>query len=313
MSEMAIGVDIGGSHVECGIVCDDRAIVSETIKVKNASFHDVLPAIEALIRSLLAKATVEAYVVSGIAVGICAVVDREGSIVATNGKYDDGVGFNFGRWSEESFGLRCVAENDTRLALLGEHHAGAAKGFDDVVLVTLGTGIGGAVLLGGKLLRSGGGRAGGLAGHLGVDWQGRMCSCGNRGCAEAEASTASLDAICREWDGFAASALSRTVDAIDYRRLYEAVDGGDRVAREVLDRCIGVWSALTVSLIHAYDPRVIVFGGGVMHRHETILPRVRDFVSRHAWLGKDVVAIVPAALGPVAALLGALPLLRGQT
>ena len=309
MSKTAIGVDIGGSHVECGIVCDDRVVVSETIKVRNASLSAVLPSLEALVRSYLAKGKDEIFAFSGIAVGICAVVDRSGTIAATNGKYDDGVGFNFGRWSEQSFGLPCVAENDTRLALLGEHFAGAARGFDDVILVTLGTGIGGAVLLGGKLLRSEGGRAGGLAGHLGVDWRGRICSCGNRGCAEAEASTASLDAVCREWEGFAESALGKTAGSIDYRRLFDAVDHGDRVAQEILDRNIGVWSALTVSLIHAYDPRAILFGGGVMHRHEAILPKIREHVARHAWLGTDSVVILPTSLGPHSALCGAIPLL----
>lgn len=312
MSESVIGIDIGGSHVECGIIRDDRVVTSETIKIKSASFYAMLPDLEALIRSMLVEVNAKSSVVSGIGVGICVVVDRTGSIVAANGRFEDGVGFNFERWSESRFGMRCVVENDTRLALLGEHHVGAAKGFDDAVLVMLGTGIGGAVMLGGRLLRSDGGRAGGLAGHLGVDWRGRICSCGNRGCAEAEASTSSLDAICREWDDFAESELSETAGAIDYRHLFEAVDRGDRVAREVLDHSIGVWSALTVSLIHAYDPRVIVFGGSVMHRHETILPEIREHVARHAWLGKDTVTILPSTLGQTAALLGALPLLRGQ-
>ncbi len=313
MSELAIGVDVGGSHIACGILGDDRVLAFETISVKNARLSAVLPELESCIGSLLATWGGHPSAVSGMAVGICAVVDQTGSIAATNGKYDDGVGFNFARWSEQSFGLRCVVENDARLALLGEHHAGAAKGFADVVLVTLGTGIGGAVLLGGKLLRSEGGRAGGLAGHLGVDWRGRICTCGNRGCAEAEASTASLNAICQAWDGFAQSTLGETEAPIDFRCLFAAVDRGDRVAREILDHCVGVWSALTVSLMHAYDPRAILFGGGVMRRHETILPRIQEHVARHAWSGKHPVAILPAALGPNAALRGALPLLRGES
>ena len=313
MSELAIGVDIGGSHIACGVLCDDRVLALETIKVKTASLFAVLPELEKRIGSLLAKWEKKSSPLSGVAVGICAVVDQTGSITATNRKYDDGLGFNFGRWSEQIFGLRCAVENDTRLALLGELYAGAARGFDDVVLVTLGTGIGAAVLLGGKLLRSEGGRAGGLAGHLGVDWRGRICTCGNRGCAEAEASTASLPAICREWDGFAQSALSEPAAPIDYRRLFDAAERGDGVAKEILDHSVGVWSALTVSLIHAYDPRVILFGGGVLHRHEIILPRIREHVARHAWSGKHPVAILPTALGPSAALLGAIPLLRGQS
>ena len=298
--------------MECGIICDDRVIASETADVVTPCFHDLLPRVEASVRGLMTSCGLTSAALAGMAVGICSVVDRSGIIAATNGKYDDGIGFSLTAWSAQTFGLRCVVENDARLALLGEHQAGAAQGVQDVVLVTLGTGIGGAVMLEGRLLRSHGGRAGGLAGHLGVDWQGNLCSCGNRGCAEAEASTARLDAICRKWEGFADSSLNGSTSPIDFRLLYAAVDRGDVVAEQVLQHCIGVWSALAVSLVHAYDPQVIVFGGGVMHRGQTILPAIRDYVARHAWVSGDPVAILPAALGSSAALHGALPLLRSH-
>ena len=312
MNEIAISIDIGGSHVACGIVEEDRVLASGTIPVEEASLSVVLPQIVETVRGLVSDSGCKLTAMRGMAVGICAIVDRGNAVLATNGKYDDGIGFDFGRWSKESFGLRGVAENDTRLALLGEHYAGAARGFEDAALITLGTGIGGAVLLGGRLLQSQGRRAGGLLGHLVIDWRGRMCSCGNRGCAEAEASTAALDTICRDREGFAESALAERTTRIDYRQLFQAADRGDRVACEVLDHCISVWSALAVSLIHAYDPCILVFGGGVMHRQEVILPRIREHVDRHAWVAKGAVKIVPSRLGASAALLGALPLLREQ-
>ena len=312
MRDMAVGIDIGGSHVGCGVVSDDGVIASSTLHVNTPCFRDLLPRLEASVWSLLSHCDVQPAALAGMSVGICCVVDRSGSIAATNGKYDDGKGFNFVEWSAQVFGLRCVVENDARLALLGEHQRGVAKGFEDVVLLTLGTGIGGAVMLNGKLLQSRNGRAGVLAGHLGVDWRGSLCSCGNRGCAEAEASTGRLDALCRGWEGFAGSRLSACAEPINFRLLFAAFDDGDRVAKEVLAHCIGVWSALAVSLVHVYDPQVIVFGGGVMHRHEAILPRLREHVARHAWAGRDAVAILPSTLGSFAALHGALPLLRSQ-
>jgi glucokinase len=312
VNETAIGVDIGGSHVKFGIVREDRVVAAETLAVKDASLEPVLRELEVGIPALAEKCGIKLQSLAGVAVGICAIVDGADAVFATNGKYDDGVGLSFARWAEDKFGLPCRAQNDARLALLGEHFAGAARGFDDAVLVTIGTGIGGAVMLGGRLLRSGGHKAGGLAGHLGVAWNGRLCSCGNRGCAEAEASTASLDAICRESPGFAASVLASVSRRIDFELLFQAADAGDAFACEVLDRCIGVWSALTVSLVHAYDPKVIVFGGGVMQRQEAILPRIREHVDQFAWAEQGSVAIVPSTLGSSAALLGALPLLRGE-
>lgn len=312
MNELAAAVDIGGSHVEYGIVCGDGILASETMAVKDTSLRWVLQQLETRIPALAARCGTPMGTLSGLALGICTLVDRSGAVLSTNGKYSDGVGFDLSQWCERSFGLPFRAENDTRLALLGEHTAGAARGFDDAALVTLGTGVGGAVMLGGRLLRSRGCRAGALAGHLGVDWRGRQCSCGNRGCAEAESSTASLDHIAREQEGFAGSALADGAGPIDFRRLFAAVDVEDSLAQALLDRCIAVWSALAVSMIHAYDPQVIVFGGGVMERHEAILPALRAHVAAHAWMGEDGVAILPSALGASAALMGALPLLRGE-
>jgi glucokinase len=312
MNEMAIAADIGGSHVGIGIQHEDRVIATETIRVRDTTLKAVLPELELAIRGLVAKAGVEMRQMTGVALGICAIADGASTVFAANGKYDDAVGFDFTRWSEASFGLTCRVENDSRLALLGEHFAGAAKGYDDAVMVTLGTGIGGAVMLGGKLLQSGGHKAGGLAGHLGVAWNGRTCSCGNRGCAETEGSTAFLDANCREREGFANSSLATAAKAIDFRMVFEAADAGDTFAQAVLDRCIGVWSALTVTLVHAYDPKVIVFGGEVMQRHESILSKIQKYVDRHTYGGSGSTKIVPAALGSSAALLGALPLLRSR-
>ena len=303
MSELAIGVDIGGSHVACGIICDGCVIASETIAVVSPSLRELLPRLEASIQLLLTNCAPQVAALAGMAVGISCIVDRYGIIAASKRKYDDGRGFSFADWSAQKFGLRCVVENDARLALLGEHQAGAAKGFQDAVLISLGTGIGAAAMLDGKLLHSHGGRAGGLAG---------LCSCGNRGCAEAEASTARLDAICRGRAGFAASSLSSSSEPINFRLLYAAVDRDDALAKEVLQHCIGVWSALTVSLVHAYDPQVIIFGGGVMQRHETILPTISAYVARHAWTSGESVAILPASLGSLAALHGALALLRSR-
>src|SRR6476659_8602501 len=230
-----MALDIGGSNVEYGMVYRDRLLAKDTIAVRHPLLTALLPQLEAGLHALARQSAMDPTQMAGVAVGICAIVHEDGSILATNGKYDDGVGFNFPRWCETRFGLPCKAENDTRLALIGEHFAGAAKGFDDAVLVTLGTGIGGAVLLGGKLLRSGSRKAGGLAGGLGVDCKVRVCTCGNRGCAEAEASTVSLNAICREHTGYRRSMLAEKMGAIDFETLFAAVDAEDAVACEVLE------------------------------------------------------------------------------
>lgn len=114
--------------------------------------------------------------------------------------------------------------------------------------------------------------------------------------------------VCREWPGFAESSLAR-VTPLDFQHLFAAVDSGDPVARQVLDHCLQVWSMLTVALIHAYDPQVVVFGGKVLRRAADILPQIRKHVEKHAWIPKGSVVIVEAQLSSHAALYGAIPLL----
>src|SRR5258706_6097009 len=113
------------------------------------------------------------------------------------------------QWSRQDFGLPLRIENDARMALLGERYAGAARGFDDVVMTTLGTGIGGAAMIGGTLIRGKHAQAGCLGGHLPVLFNGRTCTCGNIGCPEAEAAGWSIPAVSSDWPGYADSDLGK--------------------------------------------------------------------------------------------------------
>ncbi len=309
MSKFAVAVDIGGSHITCALLRERKILSSRSIEPNNEPLSGVLKRLEVEIQSLLVSAQVNSENCLGLAMGFCGIVDPDSdTVIATNGKFPDAEGFDFRGWASRSLGMRLRLENDARLALLGENFHGAARNCSDVVMITLGTGIGGVAMLNGKLLRSHNGRAGVIGGHLPVVLNGRRCTCGNIGCAEAEASTWSLPMVCREWPGFAESSLAR-VTPLDFQHLFAAVDSGDPVARQVLDHCLQVWSMLTVALIHAYDPQVVVFGGKVLRRAADILPQIRKHVEKHAWIPKGSVVIVEAQLSSHAALYGAIPLL----
>jgi glucokinase len=265
--------------------------------------------LEELATGVVSDAGITLQACAGIVVGFPGIVDTQTSaVIATNAKFDDAVEIDLSAWAKLAFGLPLRIENDARLALLGEHYCGAAKAFDDVVLVTLGTGIGAAAMLNGKPLRGKSQHAGCLGGHLPVAMDGRKCTCGNVGCAEAEASTWALPQICRSWPGFEASALSQLSD-INFSSLFRAADAQDSVAKEIVAHCCRVWATLAVALIHAYSPEVLLFGGGVMARASEILPIICAHVQQHAWMPRHAVQIKPAALGPNAPLLGAIPLL----
>jgi glucokinase len=264
------------------------------------------------IRQLLAELQLEATNCEGLALGFCGLADaRIGRVVSTNKKYEDAPSIDFESWSRQELGLRFAIENDARMALLGERHAGAARGCDNVVMITLGTGIGGAAMIEGKLLRGRHAQAGCLGGHLPAKVGGRPCTCGAIGCLEAEASGWSLPFLASEWPGFSASRLAGE-ENIDFKTLFALADSGDRVAVEVLDYCLKVWAAGAVGLIHAYDPERIVIGGGVMRNAAIILPYIQAYVNQHAWTPWGKVEIVAAQLGNNAGLFGAIPLLTGN-
>jgi len=313
MTRPAIGIDLGGSHATIAVVKDDQILGSHRVSLDSAQpLRPALDLFAEAIRQLLAKLQLDAANCEGLALGFCGLADaRIGRVVSTNKKYEDAPSIDFESWSRQELGLRFAIENDARMALLGERHAGAARGCDDVVIITLGTGIGGAAMIEGKLLRGKHAQAGCLGGHLPAKVGGRPCTCGAIGCLEAEASGWSLPFLASEWPGFSASRLAGE-NNIDFKTLFALADSGDRIALEILDYCLKVWAAGAVGLIHAYDPERIVMGGGVMSNAAIILPYIQEYVNRHAWTPWGKVEIVAAQLGNNAGLFGAIPLLTGN-
>jgi glucokinase len=303
-----LAADFGGSHASCGLVEDDRLIALEEIDVGDAhSVKSVLPHVAKSFRRLLSGVSAESC--AGIALGLPSIVDvRTAKVLDSRAKYEDSVGFDLAAWGRDHFHLPLRAENDARMALLGERYAGAARGFSNIVMMTLGTGIGGTAMIDGKLLRGKHSQAGCLGGHLPVMFTGRRCTCGAIGCAEAEGSSWALPLIARDWPGVSTSRLAAITDQLNFEQLFKAAELGDIVACEIRDRCLNVWSVAAVAMVHAYDPEILVMGGGVLRRQATIVPFVQNYLDQHAWTEWGKVQVRPAELGNNAGLLGAVPL-----
>ncbi len=302
-------IDLGGTHATCGLVEDDRILASETLDVENATnLAGILPRFAESLKRLGGGRIPLKDEMSGVAVGLPVIVDfYRGKALGSNGKYVDADQLDLGAWSREALGLPLYLENDARMALLGEAYAGAGRGFKDIVMITLGTGIGGVAMIEGKLLRGKHAQAGCIGGHLPVRIDGRMCTCGAVGCAEAEASGWALPMLAREWVGFADSSLSQS-ENIGFRELFREAARGDRIACEIREHCLRVWATVTVGLVHAYDPEIVIFGGGVMKSAEVILPYIESHVRKYAWTPWGKVKVQVAELGEKAALLGAIPM-----
>src|ERR1035437_4314816 len=309
MKELAL--DMGGSHVGCAVIEENRLLSHHVLEVEKApSLSALLEPLARTLRGLLQSAGLAAADCVGIAIGFPGIVDfRTGKIHDTLKKYEDAREMDIVGWCREKFHLPLAMENDARMALLGEAFAGAARGYQDVTMMTLGTGIGGAALMHGSLVRGKHAQAGCLGGHLPVDFNGRLCVCGNIGCAEAEAGGWAIPAIAREWPEFEHSALAG-ITTLGFREIFAAAECGDAVAIALRDRCIRVWSSNVVANIHAYDPDIVVVGGGVMQSASVIIPRMQEYVNRHAWSGWGKPEVRAASLGNEAGLLGAVPLLR---
>jgi glucokinase len=307
---LALSLDLGGTHIGCGLVRDKELLGSSSLDSDRAeSLESLLPCVIEELKRILKESGATIEECDGIAIGFPGIVDvRNGRILSTLKKYEDAIHLDLKQWAIEQFGLRFRIENDARMALLGEHYAGAAQGAQDVVMIVLGTGIGGAAMMLGRLVRGIHSQAACLGGHLPVNYRGHKCTCGNVGCAEAEASGWSLPRIIRETPGFDKSSLAN-VAQLNFQTLFAEAQKEDSVARVVQEHCLNIWATNAVAVIHAYDPEVVVFGGGVMQSADIILPFVQEYVEKHAWTSWGKPRVCAAILGGNAGLLGAVPLL----
>jgi glucokinase len=308
-----LAVDIGGTHANCGLIESDHILAHESVDLSGiSSIRSVLSRVEEIFRNLIHRQSLSLKNIQGVAVGFPGLVDsRIGRVVSTNKKYEDAPEVDFCAWGAEALGLPLRIENDARLALLGERYGGAARGFDDVVMMTLGTGIGGVAMIEGKLLRGKHAQAGCLGGHIPILFNGRPCTCGSIGCAEAEASGWSLPGIVHDTPGFPESSLSKLAH-VGFKQLFAEASRGDKVALAVRERCLNIWAVDTVALIHAYDPEIIVLGGGIMESAKLIVPYIESYVHKYAWTPWGRVLVRPAQLANNAALIGSIPLIAEQ-
>ncbi|MGD0745629.1 MAG: ROK family protein [Verrucomicrobiota bacterium] len=301
-----LACDLGGTRMKIGVVRDGRLLAQTTESSHSkAGLAPGLPVLKAAWLRLLSELHLTTRDCAGIAVAFPSLVDpKSGRVLAEYGKFADAMELDLRAWAKQEFNLPFAIENDARMALVGEWQHGAGRGWDNVVMITLGTGLGTSAIIEGRLLRGKHGQAGVLGGHGTVRYGGRACSCGNIGCAEAEASTAFLSDIAAgltEWDG---SSL-RKVATLNYAAVFKHAAAGDVCARKLREHSLRVWGTLAVNLIHAYDPEILILGGGIMASADVILPAVSGHVDRYAHTPWGKVRVVAGELGDQAALVAA--------
>jgi len=186
-----IAIDLGGTFIKIGLLQNGELVDRKEVVAQSASgLKNQIPALESEIDQLMLVNKVQKEDILGIGFSFAGLVDsKQNRILSTNQKYDDGPDTDLVGWAREKWNWPLFALNDARMALLGEWQHGAGQECSDLVMVTMGTGIGSAVLIGGELLIGKHFQAGNLGGHFVVNHKGTVCTCGNVGCVEAEAST----------------------------------------------------------------------------------------------------------------------------
>ncbi len=308
-----LACDLGGRRMKLGLVRDGAVLATQVMPAEaEQPLLDRLGAVAAAFVRLCQANHIALSDCSGIGVSYPSIIDTaKAGILDHFGKFGDASAVDLRAWAREALGMPLAIDNDARMALIGEWGYGAGRGCNNLVMMTLGTGIGTAAIMEGCVLRGAHGQAGILGGHLTVRHGGRPCVCGNVGCAEAEASTWALESLAREHPGFRTSALAREA-ALDYAAIFQLADSGDSCALALKDHSLRVWSAAAVNLIHAYDPELLILGGGIMASRDVILPAIRDHVTRHAHTPWGKVRVTASELGDQAALVACERLVQDQ-
>lgn len=297
-------VDFGGTRIKAGIVRDGQVLVHDAIAHKaGTTLEESMPRMKELCEALCAKVD-DALSLVGMACALPCIVSPDRSrVTRTFGKYDDAPDFDLNAWSMKEMSIPCWLENDARAAAIGEWQYGAGKGVENMAMITLGTGIGTAVISEGRPLYGKHGVAGNLCGHNTMHVGGRQCICGLRGCVEAHAATWALPGIAKESPLFPESSLSR-VEVIDYRAVAMESEAGDALAIHLRDQAFEYWATLVMNMIYQYDPECVVLGGGIMAGKDIILPAIQSRLDDRLPALHQQTRICAAELGDAAALAG---------
>ncbi|MGN0663409.1 MAG: ROK family protein [Faecalibacterium sp.] len=308
-----LGIDLGGTNIKAALVTEQGEIVAEASRPTNLPrpAEAVCDDIAALVQELIAQHGPAA----AVGIGCPGTVEPEQGII----RYSNNLAWeNFAmrEYLEQRLGLPVRIGNDANVAALGEALVGCAKGADSAVILTLGTGVGGGVVLNGKLWTGHTGAAS-EPGHMTLDPHGPLCTCGRRGCLEAYASATALirnTLVAMEQHP---ESLLHTIAAqqggVDGRTAFLAADSGDAAAAQVIDDYINALAQGIANLINVFYPEVIGLSGGVANQGERLLAPLRaaaePLVFGHALI-REKTRIVTCTLGYRAGVIGAAMLAR---
>lgn len=299
------GVDIGGTTVKMGLFEAEGAIVDKWEITTDISDEGsaILPNVAASVAKKIEEHQIDKKDIIGIGVGVPAPVTSDGVV---NGSANLGWKYKeVKRELEELSGLKAVIGNDANVAALGEMWKGGGAGEKNMIMVTLGTGVGGGIIIDGKILVGATG-AGGEIGHICVNYdETDHCGCGNCGCLEQYASATGIVKLAKKKLGQEMRATILNKEDVTAKDVFDAVKAGDEVADEIaveFGKYLGYGLA---SLAAVCNPSVFVIGGGVSKAGEVLIPYIQKPYLERAFFADKQVKFVLAELGNDAGICGA--------
>lgn len=309
-SDLICAVDLGGTNLRAANI-DRAGRIHERVRTAtpgSGTAEDVVTAIAAAVRECESECAKRGAHVGGVSVVIPGSVQVETGVVSNAPNIPSLPGYELAPALQNALGRRVLLENDANAAALGEMWQGAARGCRTIICLTLGTGVGGGIILDGRLWRGANGTAGEI-GHTSVEpFGGVPCGCGSVGCLEVYCSASAIVRMTREalTENSSSRLNSTTADDLTSQRVYAAAMAGDELALDVFRR-VGIYLGIAMAnLINTLNPEIVVIGGGVAAAWELFAQHARAEVMKRAFpVPAQRCQIVQAECGDDAGLIGA--------
>ena len=303
------GVDLGGTTVKIAYFDETGTMITNweipTVTANGGS--QILPDIAASIRDFREKNGIDAQALLGIGIGVPGPVDSKGNV---NRCVNLGWGtFNISKELSSLTGLPVTAGNDANVAALGEFWKGGGKGYRNMVFVTLGTGVGGGIVIEGKLLHGAHG-AGAEIGHMVLNRnETAVCGCGKRGCVEQYCSATGIVRLAKlTLDASQEESALRRVNPLTCKDIFDAGKQGDQLALQVLDQYYAYMGEFLANVCCVVNPEVVVIGGGVSKAGNVLLDGLKPYFGKYVFHAASNVQFTLASLGNDAGAYGAFKL-----
>ncbi len=283
-----IGIDLGGTNIKVGLVNENYEIIEKATAKTDLPrpAEEICNSIVSLIWKVLTSAKVALNEVNAIGIGTPGVADRNSGIVL----YSCNLDFhntNLRSFIEKKLEKPVYVENDANAAAFGEVLAGAGKGFSDVVVVTLGTGVGGGIIIGGKIY-TGFNFCGAELGHTVIQYGGRQCGCGRKGCFEAYSSATALinmtkEAMEENKDSKMWELCGGNIDNVDGKTAFDGLRAGDKSAKGVVDMYIEYLGCGLTNIVNTFQPEMLLIGGGICKEGELLTKPLSEIIKRDSY------------------------------